>query len=102
MFPYELIPAAEADLREIARYTRQQWGEAESRHYAQLLTSCFQKIADGEIVSRSFSTLFPELLVTRCEHHFIFYLHPEVQKPEIIAVLHEPMDMIARIRYRLS
>jgi plasmid stabilization system protein ParE len=25
--PYEITPAAEADLREIARYTRKQWGE---------------------------------------------------------------------------
>lgn len=77
MIPYELTPAAETDLREIARYTRRQWGEAQSRHYAQMLASCFQKIAAGDVVQRSFSTLFPKLLVTRCERHFIFYLHPE-------------------------
>ncbi len=102
MFAYELTSAAEADLREIARYTRQHWGDEQSWHYAQLLASCFQKIADGEVVPRSFSTRFPELLVTRCERHFIFYLYPEGEKPEIIAVLHERMDMISRIRDRLS
>lgn len=102
MIPYELTPAAETDLREIARYTRRQWGVAQSRDYARRLTSCFQTIADGEVVQRTFSDLFPELLVMRCEHHFIFYLHPEGQKPEIIAVLHERMDMIARLSNRMS
>jgi plasmid stabilization system protein ParE len=41
MIPYDLTPAAEADLREIARYTRRQWGAAQSRRYAQLLAACF-------------------------------------------------------------
>lgn len=102
MIPYELTPDAAADLREIARYTRRQWGETQSRHYARLLAACFEKIAAGEAVTRSLSDLFSELLVARLEHHFIFYLHPEGQKPVIIAVLHERMDLIARLRDRLS
>ena len=102
MIPYELTPDAEADLREIARYTRRQWGEAQSRQYARTLATCFQNIVDGEIVRRSFSNRFPELLAARCEHHFIFYLYPEGQKPRIIAVLHERMDLIVRLRDRLS
>jgi plasmid stabilization system protein ParE len=101
MIPYELTPDAEADLREIARYIWRQWGETQSRQYARTLATCFQKIADGEIVRRSFSNRFPELLAARCEHHFIFYLHPEDQKPRIIAVLHERMDLITRLRDRL-
>jgi toxin ParE1/3/4 len=101
MNPYELIPAAEADLREIARYTRGQWGEVQSRRYARTLAACFQKIADGEVVQRSFSARFPELLAARCEHHFIFYLHPEGRKPQIIAVLHERMNLLARLQDRL-
>ena len=86
----------------VGPYTRRQWGEAQSRQYARTLATCFQKIADGEIVQRSFSNRFPELLAARCEHHFIFYLHPEGQKPRIIAVLHERMDLIVRLRDRLS
>ena len=102
MIPYDITPAAEADLREIARYTRRQWGEAQSLRYGRTLASCFERIAAGEAVRRSFSDHFPELLATRCEHHFIFYLHPEGRKPEIIAVLHERMDLIARLRDRLT
>ena len=102
MIPYDITPAAEADLREIARYTSRQWGQAQSRRYARTLASCFQKIAAGEVVQRSFSDHFPELLAMRCERHLIFYLHPEGQKPQMIAVLHERMDLIARLRGRLS
>ncbi|ETW95887.1 MAG: hypothetical protein ETSY1_28795 [Candidatus Entotheonella factor] len=98
---YKLTAAAEADLREIARYTRRQWGVAQSRDYARRLTSCFQNIADSEVVPRPFPDISPDLLVMRCEHHFIFYLHPQGQKPEIIAVLHERMDMIARLWGRM-
>jgi plasmid stabilization system protein ParE len=65
MIPYELTPDAEADLREIARYTRRQWGQAQSRRYARTLASCFGNSAAGEAVQRSFSDHFPDLLATR-------------------------------------
>ena len=102
MLPYELTPAAEADLREIARYTLRQWGARQQRRYARLLEGCFRGIAEGSVHARNFSARYPQLQVTRCEHHYVFFLHSEGQKPLIIAVLHERMDMITRIRERLS
>jgi plasmid stabilization system protein ParE len=54
MIPYELTPDAEADLKAIARYTRRQWGEAQSRQYARTLATCFQNIAAGKIMGRDF------------------------------------------------
>jgi hypothetical protein len=48
---YELTPAAEADLREIARYTLRQWGVRQQRRYARQLEACFQGIADGSLSS---------------------------------------------------
>jgi toxin ParE1/3/4 len=101
MIPYTLTPAAEGDLREIARYTRRQWGEAQSRRYARTLAACFRRLAAGEVVQHTFSDRFPDLFVTRCEHHYIFYLLPEEHKPRILAVLHERMDLLARLRDRL-
>jgi len=102
MVPYELTPAAEADLREIARYTLRQWGARQQRRYARQLEVCFRGIADGSLRSRDFSERHPQLRVTRCQHHYVFFLHPEGQKPHIIAVLHEHMDLLTRIRGRLS
>jgi len=102
MLPYELMPAAEADLREIARYTLRQWGERQAQRYASLLEACFQGIAQNSVLSRTFSERYPQVRVTRCEHHYIFYLFPEGMRPRIIAVLHENMDLVARVRRRLS
>jgi plasmid stabilization system protein ParE len=102
MVPYDLTPAAEADLQEIARYTLRQWGARQQRRYACLLTACFQGIADGSARARGFSERYPQAQVTRCEHHYVFFLRPEGQKPLIFAVLHERMDLLARIGERLT
>ena len=102
MLPYELTPAAEADLRDIARYTLRQWGVRQQRRYARLLEACFRGIAEGSIRARDFSEQYPQVLVTRCQHHYVFFLHPEGQKPHIIAALHERMDLLTRIGERLS
>ena len=102
MLPYALTPTAEADLREIARYTLQQWGEPQAQRYASLLEACFRGIGEHSVTSRTFSERYPQVRVTRCEHHYVFYLSPEGARPHIIAVLHEHMDMLARLRRRLS
>ena len=96
MLPYELTPAAEADLREIARYTLRQWGVRQQQQYARLLAGCFLGIAEGSVRARNFSERYPQVQVTRCEHHYVFFLHPR-KKPGIIAVLHERMEMLTRI-----
>lgn len=101
MPPYDLTPAAEADLREIARYTLHQWGARQQQRYARQLETCFRRIAAGRIRVRTFSEQYPQVRVARCQHHYVFYQHAEGQKPLIIAVLHEHMDLLARLSRRL-
>jgi toxin ParE1/3/4 len=100
--PYELMPSAAADLKEIARYTLKQWGKEQSLRYAGLLEARFLEIADETAKSRSFLQSDSRIRVTKCEHHYIFYLHPEGRRPCIIAVLHERMDLIAKVAARLD
>jgi toxin ParE1/3/4 len=102
MVPYELTPDAERDLREIARYTLRQWGVRQQRRYASALEARFRAIAQRCIVPRPFSPAYPDVFVSHCEHHYIFYLHPEGQKPRILAVFHENMDLLARLAERLA
>ena len=99
---YELTEDADSDLEEIIRYTLREWGETQAGAYADKLDRCFEKIARKEAVSRNFSKKYPQALVTRCEHHYIFYLHPEGGKPRIFAVLHERMDLLTRLTERLG
>ncbi|MCH7624048.1 MAG: type II toxin-antitoxin system RelE/ParE family toxin [Nitrospinae bacterium] len=104
MPPYELTKEATSDLEGIFRYTINQWGEKQARIYSEKLGRCFRKIAGKKVVPRTFSETFPEALVTRCEHHFIFYIQPEREenRPIIFSVLHERMDLLARLQGRLE
>jgi plasmid stabilization system protein ParE len=101
MPPYQLTVPAESDLKDIARYTRGKWGEQQAMRYGEALERCFRAIADKTAASRNFSKRFPQVFVTRCEHHRVFFLHPEGQPPCIIAVLHERMDFVAWLDRRL-
>ncbi len=102
MLPYELTLPAEQNLKEIARYTLAQWGKKQSLHYAALLENRFREIAARSARSRSFSERYTQVRVSRCEHHYIFYIHPEKKPPCIIAVLHEKMDMLNRLKNRID
>jgi toxin ParE1/3/4 len=99
---YELTPAAKEDVRGIWLYTAAQWGERQADRYVSLLEAGFRKIASRRAVSRTFSERYPQVRVTRCEHRYVFFLHPEGQKPRILAVLHENMNLLARLGDRLS
>lgn len=102
MPPYQLTAPAEEDLREIARYTRAQWGERQSLRYAGLLEKRFREIAAGTSQGRIVLERWPNLRVSRCEHHYIFYLLSPKTPPIIIAVLHERMDLLQRLKRRLD
>lgn len=86
----------------IARYTATQWGKPQSLRYAALLDQRFCQIAKGTAYARTFSKRYPDVLVTRCEHHYVFYIHPNQKPPRIIAVLHVSMDIVSWLENRLN
>ena len=102
MRPYDLTPSALDDLKEIARYTLTTWGEKQSLTYADLLEKHFCAMAARTAYARTFSKRYPQILVSRCSHHYIFYLHPEGKPPCILAILHERMDIVNRLKNRLD
>ena len=99
---YKLTTHTEQDLRDIARYTIDMWGVEQAERYEALLSKRFQEIAQGIVTPRTFLKRRPDLLFTHCEHHFIFYWQPNDRtKPIILAVLHERMDLMQRLKARL-
>lgn len=102
MRSYDLTPAAAADLRSIARHTLRQWGARQQQRYARQLEACCEAIGERTAVSRSFSERHPNVRVMHCRHHYIFFLCPRGENPVIIAVLHERMDLPARLKTRLA
>jgi len=66
-----LLPEAEADLRAIIRYTRAEWGDAQTRNYVAKLTRCIENIAGSERTGMDLSDIHPGLRVVHCQHHYI-------------------------------
>jgi toxin ParE1/3/4 len=99
---YELSLDAEADLLEIASYTIRTWGYDQAVRYKSSLTSCFDALARGTARTTAPIPRRPELLACRCEHHYVFSLHDPNAPVLILAVLHEQMDLMVRLRERLG
>jgi len=99
---YDLSPDAEDDLSEIAAYTIVNWGAAQCARYEAALIRCFEAIASGDAHARRPIPHRPEILVCRCEHHFVFALRQQGGQIIILAVFHESMDLMARLRERLD
>lgn len=98
---FELARSAESDIRSIAIYTLEKWGARQATRYAAILDAHFEAIANGKARTRVFLQHRPELLVSRVEHHYVFHLNRRKQCPLILAVLHENMDLMTRLRDRL-
>ncbi len=98
---YVFHPAAEADLREIARYSRKQWGGAQTRAYTAKLKHCTETLAQGGGVYQDMSVIHPNLRMVHCEHHYIFCVPRQDASALVIAILHERMDIITRLKLRL-
>ena len=99
---YELAEGADADLLAIASYTISMWGIEQAHRYEALLENHFKAIGRQKARTRIFLKHRPELLVSRLEHHYVFHIVREKQCPLILAVLHENMDLMNRLRARLD
>ena len=99
---YALLAEAEADLREILRYTRKQWGDAQARAYVAKLKGCIERAALRQGVAKDMAALYPGLRMVRCEHHFIFCLPRNDAPALVVAIFHERMDLMMRLADRLQ
>jgi toxin ParE1/3/4 len=91
MTEYRLTPAAQRDLENIWRYTRQQWGAQQADRYAATLVDAFAELA-----------LAPKT-ASSCEHIRTGYRRHSVQRHviyfritdfgiNIVRLLHDRMD----------
>lgn len=100
--PYILTKGAEADLRDITHYTVAQWGTEQCRTYIASLEEKAEAVARGQGVFKDMSALMPGLRVATSGKHYIFCV-PRPDAPAVIlAILHERMDILARLKSRLT
>jgi toxin ParE1/3/4 len=99
---YVLDPAAVADLRDVARYTTKQWGAAQTRVYTAKLHEGMVALASGQGHYRELPEVHAGLRMTRCQHHYLFMLSRPGAPAVVLAVLHERMDLMERLKARFG
>ena len=97
-----LAEEAESDLLDIARYTVDTWGFDQAERYLAALNNHFMTIGCGDVAGKPVFEHRDDLFVSRCEHHFVFFSRESAVRVLILAVLHEKMDLMARLRDRLD
>ena len=81
---------AQSDLRAIARYTVQTWGQSQALRYAQGLDKCFQLLAENAGIGRECDAISSGPRRHEQGKHVVFYrLKPGGIR--IIRVLHQQM-----------
>lgn len=99
--PYILSKGAAADLRDISRYTVANWGVAQCRTYIAELEKTAAAVAIGKGAFKDMGSLLPGLRMASCGKHYIFCMRQADAPSIILAILHERMDLMARLENRL-
>jgi toxin ParE1/3/4 len=100
--PYVLTQGAAADIRNITRYTLETWGHEQCTAYIEQIEQAASDVATGQGVFKDMGTVLPGLRMKRVAQHCIFCV-PQASGPALIlAVLHQRMDLMARLKNRLE
>ena len=99
---YILAKDAEADLRDIVQYTLDKWGAAQCRTYMAELEKTAEAVAKGEGVFKDMSDVLPGLRVATCGKHHLFCVPQQDAPSLILAILHERMGLMVRLKSRLQ
>ena len=100
--PYVLSKSAVADLEDIIRYTNEHWGVSQCLSYIEELETAATALARGKIPFKDLRAIHPNLRMAKSGKHFIFCIQREAELPLILAILHERMDILARLKKRLA
>lgn len=78
------------------------WGEAQCRTYITELEKTTEAVAKGGGVFKDMSFILPDVRMATCGKHYIFCLPQAGKQSIILAILHERMDLMARLKSRLQ
>jgi len=99
MRSYDLTLAAEEDLRGIWSYSHEKWGLDQAEAYFGRIETCCEAVGERRARSKTLDGLPDGIRIHRCEHHYVFWL--DGKRPTVIAILHERMDLLRRLKARL-
>ncbi len=89
---YDFTRRALADLREIARYTKESWGPKQARLYREELDLSIQKLALSPGLGRARADVAPSVRSFPIARHVAFYVESK-GGITVLRVLHPSMDV---------
>lgn len=96
MTAFYLTRAAKSDLKEIGRYTKQEWGAAQRDKYLTMLDECFHMLAAHPFRGADCSDIREGYRRYGTGSHVIFY-RQVAAAVEIVRILHGSMDIERRL-----
>jgi len=98
MGKYKISKKAIEDLSAIWEYTFNEWSEIQADKYYWMLIATCNEISDNPEIGKNYSIIAKNIFGIRSGHHIVFYLRMENKDIEIVRVLHEQMDLKARVK----
>jgi toxin ParE1/3/4 len=92
-----LRPRAVRDIEEIWTYTAERWGAAQAERYVRAIRDACAALASGERAGHDASDVLPGYRRIRTGRHIVFFRIQPDGNIEIVRVLHERMDVRARL-----
>ena len=90
---FRLTNATVQDLRNIAKYTEEQWGREQRNFYLKQLDSRFQKIAKNPLAGKPCDYITQGYRKLPEGSHVIYYANISDEHVDIIRILHKQMDV---------
>ena len=92
MKKFKLSAAADADLRNIAAYTLEQWGKPQRDTYIRELFEAFARLSKSPDIAIRIDAIREGYRKFPQGSHVIYFRKSETHSIEIIRVLHKSMD----------
>jgi len=94
---YRLTRPAVRDLAEIGRYTREQWGEEQSRRYRAAISARLKWLGRNPPLWRARPEIHDGIYTCHEQRHVVVFREYDAGI-EILRILHERMDMQHRLK----
>lgn len=96
--PHKIYPPAKRAIKDIWKYTVDQWGEDQANVYIHGLHGTIQKLAENRMIWRQLTHPGVQgVYFARYEHHYLFFRELSDGCLGVISVLHENMNLPFRL-----
>jgi len=94
---FELTNKAKSDLKDIAIYTQNTWGNRQRNIYLTALDKSFYSLASDHLKGRDCSEIRSGYRKHKVGKHIVYYREINANLIEIVRILHERMDIESQL-----